>query len=336
MSLLKIPFGIRCRIYNELLRPPHGDVSLDWDFQRGERIRETSGPERDSEWNPELWVNPDFAGNGDTKEDVDETISSLWDECGASSDLASTVPLHTSIMSVNRMIYAEARPVLYSNRFTFKTSPENIIGFFKGLSNPARLEIKHIKFGTGSTAADDYSVRDYWKPLLSFITCYTRVSSVTIRVPDDMNHSIDTKKERGRKLNGEWYWFPACKGLRDLLLEGKIQRLRLTYDATYLPAPERECNAGTRDEELFSAVDDLRHPRSKAEVTRERKEIADFMQARDEGRSHRFDSWAALERHQEVQRERLDFVVTREDDCPGDIGTVLVLTRPSPTESGDA
>lgn len=107
-----------------------------------------------------------------------------------------------------------------------------------------------------------------------------------------------------------------------MLMERKIQRLRLAYTVTYLPS------GGDEDLESYAAIDDLRTPQPKEELDREEQECRDYRDASRAGRPHKFDSIIALLDDQAKRRQRLDFVVSREDDSVGDIGTVLVLTRP--------
>ena len=121
-------------------------------------------------------------------------------------------------------------------------------------------------------------------------------------------------------------------------MAGKVQQLRLGSPATLkLRDPEKESQH--QEAEHFMRKDHVqvlrtiiswsRHPRSKEELQREYLEREDFMDAFAQKRQQRFDSWVAFLADQEGRREKLNVVVTREDDPVDDLGTAFMLTRPN-------
>ena len=122
-------------------------------------------------------------------------------------------------------------------------------------------------------------------------------------------------------------------------MAGKIEKLRIGYSATLeIPAPEEEEEAQDitpgqslhKDPlESLNSISHLRYPGSKDEKDAEGQENVDLWRALREQRSHKFPSFKALLTDQKRRRQRLNFVVKREDDPIGDVGTVLVLTRPT-------
>ena len=162
------------------------------------------------------------------------------------------------------------------------------------------------------------------------------VDSVTIQVPPDNNHEIDETKESRRLPDPEWYWWPATRLLTSSLMAGKIQKVRIGYSGTLkirAPGEEAWCQHENSLEclEKLDSVQCLRYPRSSEERRRESCERREFMRARNEGQLHKFTSQGALEADMQTRRQRFDFTVAREDDPIGEVGTVLVLTRPTVT-----
>lgn len=201
--------------------------------------------------------------------------------------------------------------------------------------------IKSIGFtGTFTSIVDDTDCGEFWIPLLSFISRRMSLNSVTMQVPRDASHAIDETKEMKRAPDPEWYEWWALGLLTASLMAGTIKQLRLSYLATLVTLDSSE------DAQLKQAKDSrykdpmdklesisrLRYPHYWKEQERERLEDEEWRSALAEGRSHRFDSWEAFRDHQYARRERLNFVVTREDDPIGDVGTVLVLTRPTASQ----
>ena len=123
-------------------------------------------------------------------------------------------------------------------------------------------------------------------------------------------------------------------------MAGKIKKLRLGCCATLkILAPDEEADQDIKAEqsghknplESLTSVSYLRYPRRQDESDRYCDENEQFMRALGQKRSRKFPSFSALQADQERRRQRLDFVVNQEDDPIGDLGTVLVLTRPTPS-----
>lgn len=120
-------------------------------------------------------------------------------------------------------------------------------------------------------------------------------------------------------------------------MAGKIQKLKIGYSATLKVRPSEEAaldmEVGPSQHEnpleTLEAISHLRYPQPQEELDREYLETREFVRACREGGSHKFTSLSAFQADQQTRRQRLDFVVAREDDQIGDLGTVLVLTRPT-------
>lgn len=244
--------------------------------------------------------------------------------------MVSIIPVGTSIFHVNRQIGQEATEILYGfNRFTFRAHPGEAMEFLKDLPSGSLRQIKNIGFTRRATCADDGDCKDYWEPLCDFITSHMHLSSVTIEVPWEPGQGT---RVRG-VLDGEWYWWPAAKLLRGLLMAGKIQKLRLGYNVA-LPRKIRTMEeedqstdaAQSPPEDPLEGLNAISNLREEDGLTMD--ETTAFMNdARERGES-RSSAWIALAAEREKRMQRFDFVVTREDDPVGDVGTVLVLTKP--------
>ena len=119
-------------------------------------------------------------------------------------------------------------------------------------------------------------------------------------------------------------------------MAGTIQKVRIGYYGTLkIRAPGEEAWCQHEDSleclENLDSVQFLRYPRSSEERGRESCERRDFMRARNEGQLHKFTSRGALEADLLTRRQRFDFTVARENDTIGEVGTVLVFTRPTVT-----
>ena len=208
-------------------------------------------------------------------------------------------------------------------------SPKLGIRFLQILPPTMRLFITDLGFTSKSTHYDTLSTTGDWDPIFALIGQEMRVSSVTIQVPDYAEHVIDETKPSEPHLNVQTYdWVPVI-GLRILLLDGKIQKLRLGYHATYLrPRSSGSRTIGTDDFEDFFAINVLRCPwlRSDREYTFQEFIESEYVQL--EELSLRLPFLDAPKFFQERTINEVNFVVTREDDLASDIGTVLVLTRP--------
>lgn len=300
MALLNLSLELRNKIYRELLCPPKG-IHLHYDMERCWRQEEEANLK------------------GDSTEDADSEDEE-YDE--NKFDKASSVTPHPiAILYTNHQVSHEASQVLYGlNRFTFDTSAAVAVRFLKNLPQKSLRCIKDLGFGRRSTSADDGDCTEHWQPLCDFISQHMHLTSLTIQIPRDTNYEVDESKEVIRPPNGEWFWWPAVRELTGMLMNGKIERLRLGFSATLLERDDAS--------EDYAAVDILRTPNSKEEQDREDREHEEREATLRSGRPHKFKSVLELLEDQGKRRQRLDFVVTREDNSAGDVGTVLVLTRP--------
>lgn len=319
MAFSALSLDIRNLIYHALLCPPDGVLLHHSD----ECWTQKEEDEEDWEFN---WEGGDFKRRGFSY-----------------ADASAVTSIPTAIFSVNRQIRQEATDVFYGfNRFTFENDARTTLKFLKDLRPSFRRRIKHIGFPHWSTSANDHSGTEYWAPLHDFIIHHMHVISVTIQVPRDLVHGIDEAKEARPAPDPEWYWWHAAQLLTGSLMAGKIQKVRLGYSATLqIRDPEEEAQYIEAEQaqhenplENLSSISSLRypHPRPDEECDREYHEHKDLSRAIDKGRPHKFASFRALRTDQLTRRRRFDFVVTREDDPIGDVGTVLVLTRPKMTQ----
>ena len=253
-------------------------------------------------------------------------------------DLSAITPLPTAIFYVNKQIREEASEVFYGfNRFTFESSPRAALHFLKGLRPSRRRYIKNLGFTRRSTAADDHDCTYPWHSLCDFITLHMSVNSVTIQVPRHRWLKIDETKPAKEAPNTGWYWWPAPRLLIAALMAGKIQQLRIAYLATLRlgdsiqESQHQEAEHARHKDpvENLESISNFRYPRPQEELDREALEGKALRIAIAKGQPRKFDSMAALLADQETRRQRFNFIITREDDPVGDLGTVLVLTRPT-------
>jgi len=302
MAFSRLPLELRTRIYQELLCPPEG-IYLHCDSERcscGKQEPELNGEYDDS--------------NNDLE----------CDDNGDKFDKATSMtPIATAILYTNRQLHTEVSKVLYgSNRFTFNAAPVIALRFLKNLPPAFASFIKHIAFTNRATVTDVADCIKCWHLLCDFISSHMQLITVTIQLPRDPYHAIDGTKVVDPPQGGVWFWWPAVNTLTGMLMERKIQKLRLAYTVTYLHCGEDE------DLEDYNAIKCLRHPQWQEEFAREDQERRDFQAASEAGRPQKFTSSVDLLNDQITRRQRLDFAVSREDNVVGDMGTVLVLTRP--------
>lgn len=293
MAFSRLPLEIRTRIYQELLCPPEG-IYLHCDSERCS------------------------CGRQETDNDLE------CDNNGDKFDKATSMtPIPTAILYTNRQLHTEVSQVLYgSNRFTFNAAPVIALRFLKNLQPAFASFIKHIAFTKRSTAADYAGCTMSWHPIFDYISSHRQLIAVTIQLPRDLHHVTDETKVVDPPQGGVWFWWPAVNALTGMLMERKIQKLRLAYTVTYLRCGKDE------DPEDYNAIKCLRHPQSREEFARENQERRDFQAASEAGRPQKFTSSVDLLNDQITRRQRLDFVVSREDNLVGDMGTVFILTRP--------
>ena len=345
MSFADLSRELRNIVYRGLLCPPDGVhlQHLDRDSQMKKfkaDVFSTDGPGDDSSEEDE---NDDLDGamQGNEFEGWDESeMICLWPELWEKSSLAlsTVIPLPTAIFYVNKQIREEASEVFYSfNRFTFGSSARAALHFLKALRTSSRRRIKNLGFTRRSTAADDQDCTGSWGSLCDFIIHHMSINSVTIQAPRHRWLEIDKSKPAKETPNTGWYWWPAPRLLIAALMAGKIQQLRIAYLATLRLGDSIQTSQSQEAEHLrhedpvedLETISNLRHPQPQEELKREALEGKALRSAIARGECHKFDSMAALVADQETRRQRLNFVVTREDDPVGDLGTVLVLTRPT-------
>ena len=345
MSFSDLSRELRNIVYHGFLCPPDGVhlQHVDWD----RRMRKFKAdvfsiidPGHDSSEEDE---NDDLDGamQGNALEEWDESeMIYLWPEMWEKSsfDLSTLIPLPTAIFYLNKQIREEASEVFYGcNRFTFGSSAGAALGFLKGLRPSSRRHIKNLGFTRRSTAADDQDCTGSWGFLCDFIIHHMSINSVTIQAPRHRWLKIDESKPSRESPNIEWYWWPAPRLLIAALMAGKIQQLRIAYLATLrlgdsIPKSQsQEAEHLRRKDPLedLETISNLRHPQPQEELEREALEGKALRSAIARGEPHKFDSMAALVADQKTRRQKFNFVVTREDDPVGDLGTVLVLTRPT-------
>lgn len=337
MSFSDLSREVRNIIYHELLCPPDG-VYLHYDSDRPISMAEGACYNFDG-----------YSDRDEDDEDIDEGKGKKVNDKGeglkatnrwgnSSSDASAVNPLPTAIFHVSHQVRQEASEVFYgSNRFTFNTSPRTALKFLECLRPSFGRMIKNIGFTSWATSADDDDCRGCWEPLVDFISRRMSLKSVTVQVPRDDSHGIDKTKDIKQAPDPEWYLWPAPCLMTASLMTGKIKQLRLSYLAT-LTTPDSEEEAQRQEAEgsqykdpmeRLESIDTLRYPQPDEELERERLEKEALLNAVEEGRQDRFGAWEALKADQETRRQRFNFVVTREDDPVGDVGTVLVLTRPT-------
>ena len=345
MSFSDLSRELRNIIYNELLYLPDGVNLQHIDWHRRMRMYRAdvfSTIDRGDESHEED-VNGDLY-DGMERSEVDGGVESEmiegWEERWEMTnlDLTAITPLPIAIFYVNSQIREEASEVFYKiNRFIFHSSARAALHFLKALRPSRRRHIKNLGFTHRSTITDDCDCSCYWDSLCDFIFHHMSINSVTIQVPRHRWLKIDETKPAQEAPKLGRYWWPAPRLLIAALMAGKIQQLRIAYLATLRlgDSIQEAQSQGAEHARHKDSVEDLesisnfRYPRPQEELQREALEGKALRIAIARGQPHKFDSMAALHADQETRRQRFDFVITREDDPVGDLGTVLVLTRPT-------
>ena len=85
-----------------------------------------------------------------------------------------------------------------------------------------------------------------------------RVQKVTIAVPSSQRHEIIEKDKPNRTPSPSFYWWPVLYSLFDLLLEGRIQELRLGYPDVYGKLDERKTMKDEGDEFTTVSLSEFR------------------------------------------------------------------------------
>ena len=313
MSFSSLSREIRDLIYRALLCPPDG-VHLRPNYKRWMRRKLAAKT-----------ASHGTHGHDRTWNEADEHVDNPREESP------------TAIFCVNHQIGQEATEVYYRfNRFTFDSDVRSALKFLKGIHPSFRGRVRDIGFARRSTSAKNSDNRDFWDSASTFIARHMALRSVTIDVPYGCNYGIDRTKKARPAPDENWYWWPAVRLMTELLMAGKIGELRIAYCATLrLRAPEREEAQDIKARqsqhmgylEILTCVSDLRYPRLQGEQDRG---FEDFACAFNLYRRHKIHSHGTCGYDQETRRRQmLNFVVNREDNPIGDVGTVLVLTRPT-------
>lgn len=258
---------------------------------------------------------------------MEEWRRRMWEQ--KCLDLSAITPVPTAIFYFNDQIRQEASEVFYKfNRFTFESSARAALYFLEDLPAGCRRLIKDLGFTGQSMNANDHNCTYSWESLWDFINSQMSVNSVTIQVPRHRWLKIDETKPAKETPNTGRYRWSAPRLLIAALMDGKIQQLRLACLATL--RLRNSVHSKHKDPvENLEAISCLSYPQPQEELRREALEGKALRSAIAKGQPHEFDSMAALVADQETRRQRFNFVVTREDDPVGDLGTVLVLTRPT-------
>lgn len=239
--------------------------------------------------------------------------------------LVTSLPV--AILYTNRRVTAEASEVLYgSNRILFDVSAKLVLKFLRSTALGDRFRIKDLGFDQYALRVDGKECTQHWEKLTIFIDQHMRVDTFTFQIPSDIYHIADESRESKRgPTHTRHRWLPA-KGLTLLLMDAKIHRLKLAFGVKYhgnISDPRSDT------EEEFTAIEELRYPFPDEEWEREKQEFGKHWEYNISNGLEGYTNFDALHKEQKRRRQRLDFVVDRVDNPPGEIGTVLVLTRPA-------
>ena len=326
MSFSDLPRELRNMIYRGVLCPPDGVHLRHLDeHRRTRKFKADAGMEgsqiKDLNAREMIHLWPDML--------------SMWEM--SSWHLSASAPVSTAIFYVNQQIRQEATEVFDAfNRFTFESSARAALHFLQSLPPSRRQHIKNLGFSRRSIAADDSDCMRSWGSLCDFIIHRMSVNSLTVQALRHHWLQIDETKPTEQAPNTGWYWWPAPRLFLAALMDGKIQQLRIACLATLRLGgsiqesqyQEAEHSRHKDPVECLEIISNLMYPRPREELEREALEGKALRRAIATGQPHEFDSMDALIADQETRRQRLNFVVTREDDPVGDLGTVLVLTGP--------
>ena len=339
MSFSDLSREVRDLIYHSLLCPSDG-ISIQ--LSEKSRIRNLPGAQTSSDGYTDSWNYSEE--EQDERDEGDEDANS--DRWGNSNSDASAVnPVPTSIFSVSRQIRQEAIEVFYGcNRFTFDNSADITLRFLKCLRPSSRRQIKHIGFAGWSTCGDESAFADWWHILCKFICHHMSLHTVTFLVPRDSVYGIDETMEARRAPHDDWYLWSAVERMTGLLMAGNIERLRLGYSATlgirfreeYDRYWHRASQKDAMPEELqhenplegLKSISRLRYPQNQDRLLMEPDGAEELKKALAEGPAQKSVPLDILQADRQDRQQKRDFAVTYEEDSYGDVGSVLVLTRP--------
>ena len=337
MSFSDLSREVRDLIYHALLCPSDGiGIHLSEKY----RMRKLRGVQTSSDGYTDSWdYREEEEEEGD--EGDGDANSDRWGN--SNSDASAVTPVPTAIFSVSRQIRQEAIEVFYGcNRFTFDNSADITLRFLKCLRPSSRRRIKHIGFAGWSTCGDESAFADWWHILCKFICRHMSLHTVTFLVPRDSVYGIDETQEARRAPHDDWYMWSVVERMTGLLMAGNIERLRLGYSATLGTRFREEYDRYLHralHEDLTPKEPQHENPLEKLKsITRLRcpqyQDRSMMAGARDpkkalaEGPPQKSVSHDSLQADQQDRQQKRDFAVTYEEDPYGDVGSVLVLTRP--------
>ena len=339
MSFSDLSREVRDLIYHALLCPSDGiRIHLDEKY----RMRKLGGVQTSSDGYTDSW-NYREEEDEEQEEGDGDAYSDSWGN--SNSDASAVTPVPTAILNVSRQIRQEAIEVFYGcNRFTFDNSADITLRFLKCLRPSSRRRIKHIGFAGWSTCGDESAFADWWHILCRFICRHMSLYTVTFQVPRDSVYGIDETKEARRVPHDDWYMWSVVERMTEVLMARKIERLRLGYSATleicvrgeYARYLHRASHKDATPKEFphenpleqLNSITRLRCPQNQDRLLTESSEAEDLEKDLDEGRPQKGVSLDTLQADQQDRQQKVEFVVAYEEDPYGDVGSVLVLTRP--------
>ena len=267
---------------------------------------------------------------------MDDTERDQYDEqgilkCKLGPPPEPSVPIPTAIFFVNWQISSEALEKFYDdNVFTFDTDVNSALAFLQQTISPtARSQIRHIGLTKESINYQIVGLSHHWEALKRYLISSKRILSVTVHLPYSITHGFDS---------GLTLWcedvLEQMRLLRDLLLEGNIQKLRLSYyDVRPLPQdlPAQALARLSEDymKDNCPLIKSLKEPvLTDAVLQRRQQEWGEFRRAQREGRPTAFSSMNELFEDQMRREGSIPFGYSQEDGGIGNWGTVMVLTPP--------
>ena len=337
MSFSDLSREVRDLIYHALLCPPDGiGIHLSEKY----RMRKLREGHTGSDGYTDSW---DYKEEEEEEGDEGDGDANYDHWGNSNSDASAVTPVPTAIFSVSRQIRQEAIEVFYGcNRFTFDNSADITLRFLKCLRPSSRRRINHIGFAGWSTCGDEAAFAEWWKILGKFICRHMSLHTVTFLVPRDSGYGIDEAKEARRAPHDDWFMWSVVERMMGLLMAGNIERLRLGYSATlgvrfreeydqYLHGASHK-DAASKEPQHENPLEKLKSiTRLRCPQDQDRSLMAgaeDPKKVLDEGPPQKGVSLDTLQADQQHRQQSHDFCITYEEDPFGDVGSVLVLTRP--------
>ena len=338
MSFSHLSRELRDMIYHALLHSSDGvRPHIHYECKLKGTLGETSSNSSD-----DCGEDQGYDGNEEKgKDDTDCLYTDPWRF--RISHTSTVTPIPTAIFYVSHQVGQEAIEMFYSsNRFTFDLDADATLTFLLGLRPSSRRLIKDIGFDNRSECECECE-RGYsksWHDLGDFITYHMRLHSVTIHLPPDYLYRIDKTKTAFSPAFQGSLWLTVSR-LADWVMAGRIQKLRLAYDRTWKTPCMDLLNRSLMQLrtwhlvllETLQAENALYFQSSKMEWLIQQEDTLGFRKSSQrQPYKDVSDSFDALQAGQEKTVPRIGIDITREDDPPGDIETVLVLTRPTDWE----